>query len=219
MGKLTVQDMHPSALRPNPWNTNVVSPENERKIEASLERFKSIGGFFKPIIVRETPTGLEILGGQHRWEASVRLGYESVPVANVGPIDDRMAKEIGLADNGRYGEDDLAGLSALLTELGGADEVMSFLPYTEADMNQIFSASSINLEDLGGAPEEKPIDLEALGGGPGTQVLRFKVPIEDASWITTMLETVAKRQGYTGDDSMTNAGNALVHALNELRTK
>ncbi|UBM12777.1 ParB/RepB/Spo0J family partition protein [Cupriavidus metallidurans] len=216
MGKLTIVDMHPSALRPNPWNTNVVSPENEKKIDASLDRF---GGFFKPIIARETDSGLEILAGEHRWGSAVRKGYESVPVLNLGPIDDQRAKEISLVDNGRYGEDDLTGLSALLSELGDAQEIMGFLPYTEADMNQFFSASSINLEDLGGAPDDKPIDLEALSGGPGTQVLRFKTPIEDASWITTLLEGVAKRQGYTDDDSMTNAGNALVHVLNEFRSK
>jgi ParB family chromosome partitioning protein len=63
-------------LHPNPWNTNVVTPENEKRIEESIKRL----GLFKPVTVRELTDGrLEILGGQHRWEAARRLGYKEVP--------------------------------------------------------------------------------------------------------------------------------------------
>src|SRR5437762_10365036 len=97
----------PRLLQPNPWNTNVVSPDNEAKIDASNQRL----GMFKPIIVRELPDGtLQILGGAHRRESAIRLGWDQVPVFNVGPVSDKQAKEIGLADNARYGHDDTLAL-------------------------------------------------------------------------------------------------------------
>src|SRR4051812_26558524 len=102
-------------LHPNPWNTNVVTPENEKRIEESIKRL----GLFKPVTVRELTDGrLEILGGQHRWEAARRLGYKEVPIFNVGTISDVQAQQIGVADNGRYGEDDAAALATLLKGLG-----------------------------------------------------------------------------------------------------
>ena len=124
-----------SDLFPNPWNTNVVSPENQSKIEESIKRF----GMFKPLVVRTLSDGrLEILGGQHRWEAAKALGIEQVEVVDLGEIDDKKAKEISLVDNGRYGVDDGLRLSELLRELGDVEE---YLPYSEADLNQIFIGS------------------------------------------------------------------------------
>ena len=43
------------------------------------------------------------------------------------------------------------------------------------------------------------------------QIMRFKVPIEDVATITTVIERVMRTQKYTDDDSLTNAGHALVH--------
>lgn len=209
---LAVDNVPVDALRPNTWNTNHVSPENETKIKASLERF----GFVRPIIVRENPSidgEYEILGGQHRWEVAIRMGYTQVPVINLGPIDDKTAKEIGLVDNGRYGEDDTLELADLLQSLGNADELLSFLPYSGDDLDSIFSASDIDLSTLDmPAGNDAPPDL-GLSATPTTQIMRFKVPLEDAGRIERMMEATMKAQGFTGEDSLSNAGNALVHLL------
>ena len=103
-------EVETSRLRPNPWNTNAVSPENEEKLRRSIERF----GVFKPIICRELPGGtLEILGGEHRWQTAREMGLDTVPVVNLGAVSDERAKEIGLVDNGRYGEDDTLALGVV----------------------------------------------------------------------------------------------------------
>ena len=137
----------PRKLRPNPWNTNVVDAANEAKLEESLKKF----GMFKPVIVRELPTGeLEILGGEHRAGAAVRLGIKDIPIMNLGPIPDAEAKKIGLVDNGRYGNDDSLQLAALLKELGDIDDLASFMPYSDQDFNNIMEAAEINLDDLEG---------------------------------------------------------------------
>jgi ParB family chromosome partitioning protein len=196
------------SFRPNPWNTNIVSPENEAKLDESIDRF----GVYKPIVVRPaTEGGFEILGGQHRWESAKRKGHEDVPFVNVGPVSDTVAKEIGLADNGRYGEDDTLALSRLLKELG-AEDVGSFLPYTDSELENILAASSIDIDELDKLDTEMP-DLSGAGIGATHQVMRFKVPVEDVAWITSAIERRQREQAFTTEDSMTNAGNAFVDLM------
>ena len=198
---------------PNPWNTNVVSPDNERKIAASLERF----GLFKPILARENPAGqIEILGGEHRWRAAMDAGYATVPVLNLGPIDDKKAKEISLVDNGRYGADDSNKLAELLAELGDMGDLSQFMPYDSVEIEQIFSAATINLDDL-------EIDDDDVTEQPQKpikkvqefQIMRFKIPVADGARVSEVMETIMKKHGYTGDDSLTNAGMALVQLCSE----
>lgn len=202
----------PRKLRPNPWNTNVVDAANEAKLEESLKKF----GMFKPVIVRELPTGeLEILGGEHRAGAAVRLGIKDIPIMNLGPVPDAEAKKIGLVDNGRYGNDDSLQLAALLKELGDIDDLASFMPYSDQDFNNIMEAAEINLDDLEALPALDPSATPAplLSAPPTHTIMRFKVPIEDAERIGELINHVIKVQGLSGSDSLTNAGDALVHLL------
>lgn len=200
-------------LEPNPWNTNVVSPEHEMKLEESVKRF----GVFKPVIVRDIGDGkLQILGGEHRWSAAKRLGFKVVPIVNLGSIDDIRAKEIGLADNGRYGEDDPMGLAALLKELD-TGELATFLPYTDLDFANLFSAESIALEELDIDDTNSMPEILTPPSAPTHQVMRFKVPVEDQAWLAAMIEHEMRSQGFTKEDSMTNAGMAFVSLFSRLR--
>lgn len=212
--KIEISEIPVGELKPNPWNTNIVTPENELKIEESLKRF----GMFRPIVARTLPNGTrEILGGEHRWTVARRLGYDTVPVIDLGEISDTRAKEIGLVDNGRYGEDDTFALSELLKDIG-SDDAMSFLPYTGDELENIFASSSIALNDLdipdGG--ETLP-ELPAAKATQTHQVMRFKVPVGDADFVQRLIDVTMKNQGFTKEDSMSNAGNALVHLLKDLK--
>lgn len=203
--------LSPGSLVPNPWNTNVVSPDNEAKLEESIKRF----GMFKPVVVRELADGtLQIIGGEHRAGAAQRMGIKAIPVVNLGRIDDTKAKEISLVDNGRYGADDTLQLAELLEGLGNADDLASFMPYSETDLASIFSSVNIALDDLDlddaedvapSLPKEKPIQTHA--------VMRFKVPVDDQGWIADLVEKTMKQQKFTEEDSLTNAGDALVYLL------
>lgn len=206
-----LNNLDPKLLKKNPWNTNVVSPENQHKLEESIKRF----GMFKPIIVRTLTDGtLQIIGGEHRWEAAISLSMKEVPVVNLGRISDKKAKEIGLVDNGRYGADDTLQLASLLEDLGvDPDELASFMPYSESDFASIFSSVNISLDeldlpeesDLPAQPKDKPVQTH--------QIMRFKVPVDDVGTITALIEKTMKNQGFTNEDSLSNAGNALVHLL------
>ena len=202
-------------LRKNPWNTNRVGATNEAKIRKSLER----NGMFKPIIVREVLgiAGYEILGGEHRWEQAIELGATEVPVANLGDIPDKQAKEIGVIDNARYGADDTLSFSELLKELGDVEELQDFLPYGDADLDAIFSASVIALDDLEidekFERDEEEDDVPLPKVAKTHTVMRFKVPLGDAERLTGLIAKTQKDHGFTTEDDLTNAGDALVHLM------
>lgn len=204
--------VHPESLVPNPWNSNVVSPDNDAKLEESVKRY----GMFKPVIVRELLDGtLQIIGGEHRAQVAKRLGLTSIPVVNLGIIDDKKAKEIGLVDNGRFGEDDSYKLAEIIESLGGDyEDLAKFMPYTEEDLNSIFVNSSIALDELDSLslPEEG-VELPNEKAMQTHQVMRFKVPLKDVEAVTQIIEKTIKVQGFDDSDSMTNAGDALVHLL------
>lgn len=208
---IKLEMLAPDQLTPNPWNTNIVSPENQAKLEASIKRL----GVFKPILVREMPNGdLQIIGGQHRWEAAQSLGHTQVPVVNLGRISDKKAKEIGLVDNGRYGADDTLQLASLLEDLGvDANELSSFMPYSESDFASIFSSVNIALDDLD-LPDDAELPVTPAAKPAQThQIMRFKVPMDDVGAITELIERTMKEQRFVDEDSLSNAGNALVHLL------
>lgn len=202
-----LQTIRTSELFPNSWNTNVVSPDNQHKIEESIKRL----GMFKPLICRTLEDGkIEILGGQHRWEAAKSLGIEQVPIVNLGIIDDKRAKEISLVDNSRYGTDDGLKLSELLREL---DDISEYMPYSEAELNQIFNSAQVDLDALDF--EETDDDLEQRveelsRKSPTYQIMRFKVPLDDVPMVQGVIEGIIKKKGFSGSDSLTNAGDALV---------
>jgi ParB-like chromosome segregation protein Spo0J len=212
----------PNTCRPNSWNSNVVSPENDEKLGNSIEAL----GLFKPIVVRDHPHArsvdalYEILGGEHRWAQAKARGIAKIPLFNLGVIDDEQAKKISLADNARYGADDTIKLAELLEGMEDASNIHELLPFTEADLSAIFSSSTIALDDLeldegfedkaAAEKSEEPAPEKA----PKTHVImRFKVTIADGERITELISKVKKRQGFTAADDLTNAGDALVHQL------
>lgn len=206
----------PSTLTANPWNSNVVSEVNEQKLEASIERL----GNFKPVLVRELPDGsLQILGGEHRWGAELRRGTKEINVINLGVITDNQAKEISLADNERYGEDDQEALEQLLKSLSSADELHTFLPISDDEFDSFWSKENINLDDLDLDDDDldsavQPINTPA--SAPTHRVIRFKIPVADADRVTAMIEGEQKKNGFTTCDALTNAGDALINILKEI---
>lgn len=210
MTKLNMVQAPIGRLRPNPWNTNrITDPENEARLRESMSRF----GVFKPIIVRELQDGvLEILGGEHRWKMAQEMGMTEVPIVNLGPIDDRRAKEIGLVDNGRYGQDDFAELGKLVAELG--KDIFTIVPFNEADFRALDKiASQIDLDDLDSLGDKPAMDAPELPKSPTSQLMRFKVPIGDTPWLRQLIEQEMKRGGFTQEDDLSNAGHALVSLL------
>lgn len=211
--RIDIVHVPPEQLQPNPWNSNVVGPEMEQRLDESIRQF----GVYKPIICRELEDGsLEILGGQHRAASAQRQGHETVPVVNLGRVSDSKAKALGLADNGRYGEDDALKLGSILKDIQADFEIEAFLPYTDKDLAGIFAASDIDLDDIGldASSESAHADLpDAMAARPTVthELMRMKVPIEDREFVQALINRVIKNQGLaTEQDSLVAAGMALV---------
>ncbi|MPS48534.1 ParB N-terminal domain-containing protein [Methylobacillus sp.] len=214
--RINIEYVPSDSLRANPWNSNVVSVENEDRIRESLRRFD----MFKPILVRQVEgvDGYEVIGGHHRAKVAREEGHTELPILNLGYIDDNKAKEIGLVDNGRYGEDDPMLLAELLKSMETADLLPTFMPFELSEMDTILATDTSLLDELT-VTEEEATAIEPLPEKPSQthNILRFKVPVEDSPIVEQLINDTMKRHGYTDDDSMMNAGNALVHLFKELR--
>lgn len=218
MKTIEIEYVSPARLRPNPWNSNRVGPEMEQRLRASIDDL----GLYKPILVRVNAVGeLEILGGEHRWRVATDMGMEKVPVINLGAMDDRRAKLLGLADNGQYGEDDAGMLAAILRDIG-VEDVQAMLPYSGEDLAGMFAAAEVDLVNLGfdddGADVPPLPDAGAARPTITHELMRFKVPIADRERVEKLIQNVIKTKGLaTEEDSMVAAGMALVEICNAAR--
>lgn len=209
---MKLEQKDPNTLTLNSWNTNVVSAENQKKLDASLERLDD----FKPILVRELSSGaLEILGGAHRRDAHIRRGDKLVNVFNLGSISDTKAREISLADNERYGQDDSELMERLINSLSSADELSTFLPVSDDYFASFLSDElDVNFDDLNFDDDDDAAVVEKpTSSAPSHRVLRFKVSVADAERISDFIEATSKSNGFTTSDALTNAGDALVHSM------
>jgi ParB family chromosome partitioning protein len=205
----------PRALSFSPWNINVVSPENMVKLKESIKR----NGIFRPVVVRENEKGnLEVIAGEHTTRIAIELGHETIDVYNLGPIDERRAKEISVIDNQHYGLEDTFGLAQLLREID--DSPGDFLPFTDDDLTKIFEQTKIDFDSLD-IPEDDPsakdtvLPEESLASMPiSHSIMRFKVPVADVESVQRAIEAVMKRQSFKSGDSLQDAGDALVWIIN-----
>jgi ParB-like chromosome segregation protein Spo0J len=205
----------PRLIEPNPWNSNVVSHENEEKLRASIERH----GMFKPVLVRRLEGGeIQSIGGQHRVEQAIELGYTEVPVIDLGVISDEQAKEISLADNARYGIDDTLRLSEILGDLD-TTAVENFMPWTNRDIAALTASLSVDIDNLDLDEPTIPDDDDQQDEAPAPktvkthQNLRFRNSIQDAARISNLINRTMADQGFTKEDDLTNAGDALAYLL------
>lgn len=205
--------LDPNKLEFSPWNVNVVSPENMEKLKESVRR----NGIFRPVVVREMPDGsYQVIAGEHTTRVARELGMETIDVYNLGPIDDRKAKEISIIDNQHYGVEDAYGLGELLKEIDAAPQ--DFLPFSDQELNRIFQTTLIDLDTLDLPDEDLIPDYDPEESQRSArvdhQIMRFKVPIADAERVQRTIEAIIKRQGLNDRDSMLAAGMALVHLCN-----
>lgn len=192
-----------------------MSSANQKKLDASINRLTN----FKPIAVRELEDGsLEILGGAHRTQAYIRRGDNEVHVWNVGKISDTEAKEISLADNERYGEDDSEAMTKLLNSLDTVNELVTFLPIEDDQFDSFWDKAAFDLDslDLDEEDDDDSVIEKPTSSAPTQRVVRFKLAIEDAERLSDHIEKIIKKNAFTSSDALTNAGDALIHTLKDL---
>ncbi|WEU67466.1 partition ParB-like nuclease protein [Xanthomonas phage JGB6] len=164
-----------------------------------------------------------MIAGEHTTRVARELGYEAIDAYNLGVITDAKAEEISIIDNQHYGVEDHYGLGKLLQEISeDTSNPADFLPFSDRELNNIFRATQIDLASLDlmdeGDTESMIPDYDpeaSIARAPvDSQVMRFKVPIKDADFVTRVIEGIIKRQGLKQTDSLAAAGDALVYLCN-----
>lgn len=215
--------LDPRVLIKNSWNPNKMSPEAESKLRNSIQK----NGHIKPILVRELDDGqLEIVGGEHRVDVSIDLGMDSVPVLNLGRISDEQAKKALLIDNSRYGEDEATMLAALLEDIGTADDLAEWTTYNMDELNTLLGSTKAAEDDLSyldelselGEEDDEPLPT-ALPDVQTHQVMKFKVPVEDAHTVKDIIDGIAKAQKLDDSDSAVRSGDALLWLIRDYQAR
>jgi hypothetical protein len=198
---MILKNVNPFELKANKWNSNRVNRENFEKLKKSLQTL----GSFKPVLVRETDLGYEILGGYHRTEAAKELGIPLIPILNLGEISDDRAKEISLIDNSRYGEDDSEALIKLLDSFE-TDLLEDILPEINAvEIPDTSDALAQLTEEL---KQTKEIESDF-------KVLKFRLENDKAEEIEAILSKVASEKNIRYPDGYANFSEALYTFMKE----
>lgn len=213
MQSSSLQNIDPKLLEANSWNPNYMSKEDEVKLTNSVNKFGT-----GVIVARKLLNGsLEIVGGHHRVQIAVKLGIKKVPVSIYDNMSDDDAKLLGQVLNTRYGKDDSDKLSELLNSLSDKSILAEITPLSEDDIETLsFAMSSVDLDSLSVNVDDFSSDTPEpkKEKAPVTHVImRFKIPIDTAPEIRSILDNLISEQGYDDKDSMIKDGDALVHAL------
>ena len=132
------------SITPASWNPNELPDEMRARLRRSMELF----GLVVPLVVRELDDGTyETVGGAHRLEIALGMGFEKIPCVVVD-VDDADARLLSQALNHIAGEDNLGLRAALIKEVleeKPMEEVLSLLPDSAESLTAL---SSLGEEDL-----------------------------------------------------------------------
>jgi hypothetical protein len=161
MIRVNLQTVPVTSLRPNPWNPN---KQSDFIFEKECQSIRD-NGFIDPVLVREKAGALEIIDGEHRWRAAMKLGMDSIPVNNLGEVDDSTAKKLTIIMNETRGKADIEKLSELLSDLDddlGMEDLLKSLPYHEKELEAMIKESEVDWDGIGSKPASVP--AEVVGG-------------------------------------------------------
>jgi ParB family chromosome partitioning protein len=84
-----------SAIRPNPYQPRARLDEPQfQELVASLETT----GLLQPIVLRRHLDGYQLIAGERRWRAALKLGWQKIP-AIIKEADDRTLLTLALVEN------------------------------------------------------------------------------------------------------------------------
>ncbi len=167
--------MHPlTAVKPNAWNPNAMTPFMKRSLRNGLEADGWLAS--QALLIWGTDerggTKNQIIDGEHRWVIAVDMGFVEAPMVFLHGVTEAQAKALTIKLNGKRGEFTEEGLAALVRSI----EVDLKVPDLGLDLgieNKILakmlrvSADGSSVEDEVPEPPKVPVtkpgDLWVLG--------------------------------------------------------
>lgn len=95
MSQDTVQHVAISQLQPNPFQPR--GPMDKSQLEELVQSIKTYG-ILEPLVVAQTPAGLQIIAGERRWRAAKQAGLTEVP-AIIKKTTPRGMLEMAIVEN------------------------------------------------------------------------------------------------------------------------
>lgn len=111
------KEIEVNKLKPNPWNPNQMTEEQEEYLEKEMKRI----GFAQEILVRQKEDYYEIIDGEHRLKTAKKIGLKKVNCAII-ELNDEEAKLTTINMNKIKGVDNPIKLAELLEDLKSRDE-------------------------------------------------------------------------------------------------
>lgn len=172
------------ALRPNDWNPNSMDAFMFEKAIASIRQF----GFVDPVTCRSLNPGYEIIDGEHRWLAAKQEGLRTIPIFDLGIVDDDTAIQLTIVLNETRGQVDPRRLGILLRDLASRsspERLLSTLPYTREAFDRLSGMTSLDLHRLGRPPIRPSIER------PSAWVERtYRMPLDAAEVVDRAIERI-----------------------------
>ena len=127
-------------VRPNTWNPKDEETEEFNKIVESIK----LKGQRQPIIVRENE-GYEIIDGEQRYRACLKLGFEKVLIYNEGKVSTKEAMELTIwyQQQVPFNEVELAGIIKQMVK----DYDNLELPFNQEQINDYIKMHDFNWDE------------------------------------------------------------------------
>ena len=195
--RLNVEYLSPSEISPNDYNPNRQSEHDFELLVRSMRE----DGFTQPIIVHRQSK--QIVDGEHRWRASQKLGYDSIPVVFVDMTPEQMRVST-LRHNRARGSEDIELAAQVLRDLqrlGALDHAQDSLMLDDVELNRLLN--EIDAPDaLAGeffedawVPDDTPTHAQnSVGEGTGTTTLKGPVGDYDVAMSKSAVEAQREKE-------------------------
>lgn len=183
------QEVKTSALCKAPWNYK----DNDDRAMAALGENIKRNGMLENLVVRQLKTGaLEIINGNHRYDALQQLGIEEVTVCNVGKVSDAVARRIAVELNETEFPTDKLRLGQVLREITAefdVEDLMATMPYSDKELDKL-----MNLED---GPTSRGVQKSPSDASEDTVVIKICLDQEQfEAWL------IWKQEAGTENDTL-----------------
>lgn len=177
-----LEHLHPNVYNPNQMDAFMFDKEVE-----SIRRF----GFAAPIIARHLDEGeWEIIDGEHRLKAALQLGLATIPIWDLGPVDDVIAKQLSIVLNETRGSAEKQKMADLLQDLlksETTESLIGVLPYSKEAFNELAALPAFDWESF---------EKQAPKGSQDSWVERiYRLPLEAAKVLDQAIDKAKE-----GDD-------------------
>lgn len=157
------------------WNYKT---DDDAMIEKLINNMKR-NGQVENLLVRELDDGkYEVVNGNHRMAALVRIGCQAAVCYDLGKISIEEAYRVSVETNETKFATDQVKLSDLLKAMAerySIDDLLATMPYGHEELNNLLKLSDFNWDDYAKEPEPQPADAK----DPNEEPIYFKLTISE----------------------------------------